>query len=225
MNEILNDISETVGKPRISQHMTDAGIQFKQSPSTSPSHLALEREKAALARYAECEEMDWHPTQPIQLVSQHRAFAPDQPVQRSTQLFGQEPVAADPSTFWYKVPPAPITPAHRLRNPPNQPRISPASVESKEKLFAPLGKRIPTLRPEAEKPKEYYLAQQKFFPVATRGVDENDLADMMGGFSLREDIIPPQTGSSFWPIFQCATICCGLAVAWSWYKGASIETV
>ena len=186
--------------------------------------MPLGREKAALARYAECEAMDWHPTPPVQPVSQHRAFAPDQPAQRSTQLFGQAPVAAEPSAFWYKVPPAPITPAHRLRNPPNQPRIQVASAESKDEFLIPMGKKIPTLPPKKQKSPEYYLAQQKFFPIAERGVDETDLADLMTGFSLGEDPTPPKTGLSYWQVVQFASFCGALGLALAMYKGASVAS-
>lgn len=218
MNEILNEISSAAGKTRASPP-TEFG--FKRSPSTSPIQTLLQSERAARARYAECEAMDWSPA-PLQLahpISSHRAFAPDQPPQRSTQLFGQAPIQAEKGAFWYKVPPAPMTPAHRLRNPPNQPRIQPASAEEKEKFFAPLGPRLPTLKAKPEKPAEFYMAQQKFFPVATRGVDEDGLADMMGGFTLKEDTHPPKPKYSYGSILQFGAMCGTAGLAWFWYRG------
>lgn len=70
-------------------------------------------------------EMDWSPTQ-----SQHRAFSSFQPGPARKLKFGETPVQDRPGVFWAKVPPAPITPAQRVFNPPNLPviRASPTST-------------------------------------------------------------------------------------------------
>ncbi|KAH6620813.1 Ima1 N-terminal domain-containing protein [Chaetomium sp. MPI-SDFR-AT-0129] len=55
------------------------------------------------------------------MTSTHRAFATRG--QRTTQPFGSAPIEERPGPFWYRVPPAPTTPAQRVFNPPNQPRL------------------------------------------------------------------------------------------------------
>jgi len=64
------------------------------------------------------EEMDWSPTPgdlfaPSQ--SQHRAFA-TQGLPQSSSTFGKVPVEPRNGPFWYRVPPAPTTPAQRIFN-------------------------------------------------------------------------------------------------------------
>jgi len=134
--------------------------------------------------------MDWSPS--TQAQSQYRAFAPNPSVRRDNQLFGQAPIDPKPSPFWYKVPPAPITPAQRLRNPPNQPRLRVTSQEVKENFFNN-STRHPsppqnysdseenTLRTQKQ---NIEFAQQKFFPPAPPSEAGNNLADLLTSFSL-----------------------------------------
>jgi hypothetical protein len=138
----------------------------------------------------ETEEMEWTPSQSQ---SQHRAFNPPRSLQRQTELFGQAPTGDQPSPFWYKVPPAPITPAQRLRNPPNQPRLRVSSQETKENFFNNIthrnsgtdtaGRQAPPLRDEVSRP-EIEFAQQKFFPPPPPSEAGNTLADLLTSFSL-----------------------------------------
>lgn len=61
--------------------------------------------------------------------SKYRAF--NTIGQRSSQPFGSAPVEPHKGAFWYKVPPAPTTPAQRLFNPLNRPgtlRSSPTAA-------------------------------------------------------------------------------------------------
>jgi hypothetical protein len=92
------------------------------------------------------EEMDWDPTptsptpssplfaspnpQPEAAPAQsnHRAFATQG--ERATQPFGSAPIEPRKGPFWYRVPPAPTTPAQRVFNPPNQPRLRSSPVEA-----------------------------------------------------------------------------------------------
>ncbi|KAH6851122.1 Ima1 N-terminal domain-containing protein [Chaetomium sp. MPI-CAGE-AT-0009] len=92
------------------------------------------------------EEMDWSPTPtttaappPPALTpftptdasasaSRHRAF--NTRGQRTEQGFGQAPTEPRTGPFWYRVPPAPTTPAQRVFNPPNQPRLRASPVDS-----------------------------------------------------------------------------------------------
>lgn len=74
--------------------------------------------------------MEWKP-----LSSQYRAFQPAR-APRQPQLFSQAPVGPDQSLLWYKgLPPAPISPAHKVRNPPNVPRLQAPSQEAKKNFF------------------------------------------------------------------------------------------
>jgi len=150
-------------------------------------------------RFEECEAMDWAPSpshaDPSFTLSQHRAFHPDQPAQRSSQLFGQAPVTAEKGPFWFQVPPAPITPAQRLRNPPNQPRLRVMSQETKDSsLFQPTEK-IPTLF--RKEPADVDFAQQKFFTQPRADDDLADLMGSMGSFKIASDESEaPETQSS-----------------------------
>jgi hypothetical protein len=116
--------------------------------------------------------MEWKPHS-----SQYRAFQPAQ-APRQSQLFSQAPVVPDQSPFWYKgLPPAPISQAHKARNPPNAPRLQPRSQEAKKNFFDRVTGRQPN-SPLSESTvgaleieyssvtphHEIEFAQQKFFP-------------------------------------------------------------
>lgn len=128
------------------------------------------------------EEMDWSPSQSMQ--SQQRAFALTK--QNSSELFSQTPIEPQNSPFWYKVPPAPISLAHQLRNPPNQPRLRVSSQEVKENFFNNVTRRTPlegTLPPNVPR-RDIEFAQQTFFPPAPPSEAGNSLADLMNSFTL-----------------------------------------
>ncbi len=140
------------------------------------------------------DEMDWSPD-----VSQYRAFKPAPAAERAARtmdLFGRPlanpkefsraPVTDQPSPFWYKVPPAPTTPAQRLRNPPNQPNIRPASEEAKQNFFQQTKASTTGFSFANQTSSSDFMAQQKFFPPNAPSEAGNDLVDMLGGFSLRE---------------------------------------
>lgn len=76
--------------------------------------------------------MDWSPS-----ASQHRAFSTYNPykVKNTNPRFSDTPIEPKPGPIWYKVPPAPTTPAQRLRNPPMKPIIRESPKETKENFF------------------------------------------------------------------------------------------
>ncbi|KAI2778831.1 Ima1 N-terminal domain-containing protein [Daldinia loculata] len=78
------------------------------------------------------EEMDWTPS-----ASQHRAFSSYNPykVKNTNPRFSDIPIEAKSGPIWYKVPPAPTTPAQKLRNPPMRPIIRESPKEAKENFF------------------------------------------------------------------------------------------
>lgn len=139
--------------------------------------------------------MDWTP---VQSQSKHRAFNSIRPSEPGTQLFGQAPVKSKPSAMWFHVPPAPISPAHRLRNPPNQPRLRVSSQEVKQNFFnAARQSNEPGPGPSAEigggpsmgggMSRNVQFSQQKFFPPAPPSESGEKLAELMTSFSLSSD--------------------------------------
>lgn len=92
----------------------------------------------------EGEEMDWDPT--VTRVKhdfniRHRALDTTSNYETQVQPFGQSTSFQSsnsfngPSPFYGKLPAAPISPAHRLRNPPNRPRLEVPSAQRKENFF------------------------------------------------------------------------------------------
>ena len=174
--------------------------------SASGSQPPLDQQNSGLNLGA---SMDWSPSQPAsQPKSQHRAFTENLPVDKDaeffgripiqkqpTKLFGQSPVAAQSSPFWYKVPPAPITPAHQLRNPPNQPRMRVASQEQKENFFNNVTRGSHTWGKSSEttdngnngsQRQRIEFAQQKFFNPPVPSQEHDVLADAFKSWSLAD---------------------------------------
>ena len=158
--------------------------------------------------------MDWTPS-----YSQHRAFAPNQPP-RTGKVFGQTPPNDTTKTpFWYKVPPAPISQAHKIRNPPNPPSLRIASKEVKENFFNKVTSKNPFGDPDrnasgSDKP-NYDFAEQKFFPPIPPSEADTYLADALTSFSLRpaDDQHPPPQPSSKWGhVYQFVTLLAGLFI-------------
>ncbi|KAK4245317.1 Ima1 N-terminal domain-containing protein [Corynascus novoguineensis] len=110
----------------------------RQQPAPSAWNAARPASRWSPPRSAppdQQEMMDWSPT------PAYRAF--NTQGQRAAQPFGSAPTsdeAAASKPFWYRVPPAPTTPAQRVFNPPNQPRLRPSPVEnpSASRQSAPL---------------------------------------------------------------------------------------
>lgn len=144
----------------------------------------------------------------IQETPTYRAFAPTRTPRQTNNLFNQAPVSASPSPFWYKgLPAAPVAPAHKLRNPPNAPRLLAHTEEAKENFFRSMtaGRRethllppepVRQASPELDDPfsfqgrgarQEVEFAQPRFFPPAPSTAGTVDgLADMFSqAFSLQ----------------------------------------
>lgn len=198
----LGNVPERSSSIRALKTRTDLASQDRTiSPVFETNYpSAPERQPPLDVQYAglNLEEMDWAPSQ---LTSSHRAFnTTHQP--KDAQFFGQTPMVPRPSPFWYKVPPAPITPAQRLRNPPNQPRLRVSSPEVKENFFNNVTRRSPTSEEAPEngtyerndrKKQGIEFAQQKFFPPAPPSEAGNTLADLLTGFSLSSEPEVPKT--------------------------------
>lgn len=124
------------------------------------------------------EEMEWLPTVPQK--SMHRAFNTPRPAQREAQAFGMTPAGDQPSPFWFKVPPAPTTPAQRLRNPPNQPRLRVPSAEVRDNFF---GARQEPIAKSSGHSVEF--SQQRLF-FHEKSSEGDALAGMLDSFSLAD---------------------------------------
>jgi hypothetical protein len=116
------------------------------------------------------EPMDWSPSVPQ--ASQHRAFLPSTRDSKS-KLFRDSPINGQNSTFWFKVPPAPTTPAQKRYNPPNQARLLIKPQETNENFFNAMNRRVsnPNVgelgvrNGDSINPAENFeFAQPKFFP-------------------------------------------------------------
>ncbi|KAE9574043.1 Integral inner nuclear membrane protein ima1 [Colletotrichum fructicola] len=130
------------------------------------------------------EEMDWSPTQ-----SKHRAFNDFGPPKAPNQVFGQPEQGPNSSPFWYKVPPAPIAPAQRLRNGPKPLLTKPAERKS---IFATSSMQAAKSSSGAQKEglQDVAFAQPTFFaPSASNPTDpRSSLADLLNtSFSLSQD--------------------------------------
>ncbi|KAL5345887.1 hypothetical protein ACLOAV_008917 [Pseudogymnoascus australis] len=170
-------MSITDSPPSFSQ--TNRGAMGKY-PSNTGQSTSME-----VASVPDPDEMEWMPSQSV-----HRAFNSGLSAQRDGQHFNQAPSGPETSPFWFKVPPAPITPARKLRNPPNQPLLSAPSEEVKQNFFNRMtsnmlpgqGSRAPKESSRNDAP----FAQPKFFPPDELE-DTTGLADAFGAaFSFDE---------------------------------------
>jgi hypothetical protein len=139
-------------------------------------------------RYQREEEMEWDPTpsRTLNIMRPPQAAGPFQ--------VPEPPPVHETAPFWYKVPPAPITPAQRLRNPPNQPRLQPRTQEAKENFFKRMtngsyGEQLGKSSPETERPRRHEIefAQQKFFPPNSADTMLSSLSDFMGNIQLKSE--------------------------------------
>ncbi|KAK4204684.1 Ima1 N-terminal domain-containing protein [Triangularia verruculosa] len=140
-------------------------------------------------------EMEWEPAPPQQQVSMHRAF--NTQGQRKAQPFGAAPVEPKKGPFWYKVPPAPVTPAQRVFNPPNQPRLRP-SPQNQEIQFRGSGtpQRQLTSSEHYETP---VIAPATFFAQPSPDDPRNELTGMFSGsFSLANESPKEEKPQSTW---------------------------
>ncbi|KAM3074740.1 hypothetical protein ACMFMG_008160 [Clarireedia jacksonii] len=141
------------------------------------------------------EPMDWAPTRPQQdFKPQHRALNPALNPQYKAQPFGSSSTTFnEPSPFHGKLPPAPITPAQRLRNPPNQARLTVSSEEKKQNFFNRMTRKNSNdlrdnIGDSVQSKREMEIAPPKFFAPEHPGNDlGNQLADLLTGFSLSAD--------------------------------------
>lgn len=125
------------------------------------------------------DEMDWSPSQSE---STHRAFSVYRADQQEPQRFGQAPTEPKKGHFWYRVPPPPTTPAQRLFNPPNQPRLRKSPVTKSEISFrgamGDMADNNSQLAPTDESRSSVAFAQPSFFPPPAQNDPRNSLSDL-----------------------------------------------
>ena len=125
-----------------------------------------------------------------------RAFQPSS-AKPGNRAFGASPTTLENSAFWYKVPAAPVNPAHKLRNPPNAPMIRPnlrsenggfkGSNGKKGDIFF-RGAASKARKDEGEERRGVEFRQQSFFAPRKDDGDANSLADMLGAsFSIESE--------------------------------------
>ncbi|KAF6806635.1 hypothetical protein CSOJ01_08701 [Colletotrichum sojae] len=194
MSNLLDDILAETPRRAIPPSPTSIGSgspalfqRSLQHRSTRSSGLSFgtpeQQQQQPQVQYSE--EMDWSPTQ-----SRHRAFNDFGPPKAPNQVFGQPSPGPSANPFWYKVPPAPVTPAQKLRAP--KPLIT-KPVEKKS-IFATSS--MSAGRPDAEnndeKPgsRDVAFANPTFFAPSTSNPSDprSSLADLLNtSFTLSHD--------------------------------------
>ncbi|KAK2005671.1 hypothetical protein LZ32DRAFT_633452 [Colletotrichum eremochloae] len=191
MANLLDDIlAESGSRPGIPPSPTSVGSDSPALFRRELQHRSSTRnigfstpQEPPQPQYAE--EMDWSPTQ-----SKHRAFNDFGPPKAPNKVFGQPDPGPNSSPFWYKVPPAPITPAQRLRN---GPKLLAKPVEKKSifSIGSPntSGRSAPT-DDENGGASKVAFAEPKFFAPSTSNPSDprSSLADLLNtSFTLSQD--------------------------------------
>ncbi|ETS78962.1 hypothetical protein PFICI_08815 [Pestalotiopsis fici W106-1] len=136
------------------------------------------------------DEMDWSPSG-----SQHRAFSTHNPYKvknpnprfANTPLgFNDTPIDPKPGAFWYKVPPAPTTPAQRLRNPP-KPVIRESPKERQDSFFASPRRTLDLGGGSQQNDSGFILKDASFYAPGPKDDPRDGLSNMMGSFSISPD--------------------------------------
>lgn len=152
---------------------------------------------------ADVDEMEWTPT--TTSASLPRALRESPSSSGGRRAFGQAPTSADGRPFYYKTPPAPVAPARKLRNPPNQPALW-GSAEKKEENGGPSFKAAGHAgggvgqRDQAANKSTVEFERQHFFAPRKGSAEDDALANMLGkSFTLAdEDKTSPKKGWFGW---------------------------
>lgn len=153
-----------------------------QSPTPPPENV-------------EDDAMDWTP-------SQKSTFRPVQP---KTNILKPTPTLVQPSPFHGCLPPAPISQAHQLRNPQNQPTFHKASSNQQQNFFNRMTSRSPKKNDDDQSggeendppapsnfstPGRFDMAQPRFFPQSDHRADTGLESLFTAAFSLKDE--PPE---------------------------------
>ena len=160
---------------------TEVRGSFGLGPEPPQGELPLD--SLTLARDASigyAEEMDWTPTH-----SKHRAFRSQEPPP-PPQPFGAADAIPATGNFWHRVPPAPVSPAHRLFNPPANPLRQ--RIPQKPKRDNPFARPNEVAAPGGPEDEGFRLAEPTFFAQPSQGDPRNSLSDLFGdSFSLAQE--------------------------------------
>ncbi|KAF5024242.1 hypothetical protein F66182_3674 [Fusarium sp. NRRL 66182] len=172
----VNSWSPPPYSPRNPSRVPDSPAQF--------SNLGITPQKAQEVQYGD--EMDWTPTgSQSQPQSQYRALQ-NSPISNGPRRpFGEAPVSAEKSPFWYKVPAAPTNPSQRLRNPPNAPILRSKPVEQESIFFRGAAKAHG--RGESEE-RQVTFKSPSFFAPQESNDEASGLADLLSqSFTLGKE--------------------------------------
>ncbi|KAH7356715.1 Ima1 N-terminal domain-containing protein [Rhexocercosporidium sp. MPI-PUGE-AT-0058] len=219
LGDLLDEISRDI-RPSDSQPLHSYPSPGS-SPSSSPPATSQTRTPAHSRTYNSqihspqvripyaADEMEWLPT--VSQTSSFRVFTPPSRPQ-TAQKFGESPVGDQPSPFWYKVPPAPIAPAHRVRNPPNKPTF--VSQQVKENFFTK-----PSTNFSVDPGRNgMEMKQQSLFIPENPNPEGDLLSGMMGSISISEGDAPRHKDvSSRIGVAMIGVVAVGLA-SWCIYQ-------
>jgi len=216
ISELLDEISRSPPSDRSPSPVSDQGSPFRAhkprlNPQGSTRTAAIINTSnsfgfdaiditptPAPVQYGD--EMDWSPTQ-----SRHRAF--NTVGQRQTAGFNESPVSPDRGPFWYRVPPAPTSPAQRatagmvsqpwlrrgttIQQQQHQAEASPFASGS-HGMTGDMGADIGSIDEGDRGTKTRYrgvnFREARFFPPANQEDPRNSLLDMFGQtLSLSEE--------------------------------------
>jgi hypothetical protein len=204
-NQMSNIFGQPVNKYRPvsspSPHSRQLNINYDDGPAVQNLPLLSSTSTSQMftgslvdEQTIEGEPMDWSPS--IPQVSKHRAFLPSSRDPNS-KLFGDTPVNGQNSAFWYKVPPAPTTPAQRRYNPPNKARLQVAPQETKENFFNSMNRRVTdfnfavsglNMNDNINSADDFEFAQPKFFPPTPPCKETDELVQLFANsWTLSEE--------------------------------------
>ncbi|KAF5637506.1 hypothetical protein F25303_7904 [Fusarium sp. NRRL 25303] len=162
------------------------GNSYKAPGSTRTQFNALNITPRKTQDVGYSDEMDWTPTESqTQSQSPYRAFQNTPSSNGLRKSFGEAPVSAETSPFWYKVPPAPTNPSQRIRNPPNAPIIRTKPAQQESIFFRGAAKK----RDENEDDeREVSFKPPSFFAPQRSNDEANGLADLLSqSFTLGKE--------------------------------------
>ncbi|KAL2073210.1 hypothetical protein VTL71DRAFT_10534 [Oculimacula yallundae] len=182
LDEIARDSrsSDLPPSPEASPSFSPSSNLQMRTPTRAQMYNTQRPNSEVRIPYAE-DEMEWLPTVPQ--TSSFRVFTPPSRPQ-TAQKFGESPIGDQQSPFWYKVPAAPIAPAHRARNPPNKPTF--ISQQVKENFFAKPSSKF-SVDPRRN---GIEMKQQSLFIPENPNPDGDLLSGMMGSISISEGDAP-----------------------------------
>ncbi|KAI0116435.1 hypothetical protein GGR51DRAFT_317500 [Nemania sp. FL0031] len=192
LGNILDDIlhSPPAGQDQTAQISPRQPTLFASSrDSTTPiSHIPSGTRRLPQAQpliMQDDDAMDWTPSS-----SQHRAFSSYNPykIKNSNPRFSDTPIEPKSGPIWYKVPPAPTTPAQRQRNPPMRPIIRESPKEKKESFFKSTGRQPIDLGRASESSTQLNLAPPKFYALEPKDDPRDGLSSMFAtSFNISPD--------------------------------------